>query len=92
MRRVTSGRGQLERLVRVNSGLSILYCIPLAALAAGSGLLIYHDAQVRAMLVVMSASLLMMTMTTRFEPVFLTTVRFSAVASPIWPAGSQPWV
>jgi O-antigen/teichoic acid export membrane protein len=32
------------------------------------------------MLVVMSAQLLMMTMTTRFEPVFLTTVRFTAVA------------
>ena len=80
VRRVTSGRGELERLVRVNSGLSLMYCIPLAALAGGSGLLIYDDAEVRTMLVVMSASLLMMTMTTRFEPVFLTTVRFSAVA------------
>ena len=81
VRRVTSGRGDLERLVRVNSGLSILYCIPLAALAATSGLLLYHDADVRSMLVVMSASLVMMTMTTRFEPVFLTTVRFTAVAA-----------
>lgn len=80
VRRVTAGRGNLERLVRVNSGLSLVYCIPLAALAAGSGLLIYPNADVRAMLVVMAVSLLMMTMTTRFEPVFLTTVRFSAVA------------
>jgi O-antigen/teichoic acid export membrane protein len=80
VRRVTSGRGQLERLVRVNSGLSILYCLPLAVLAAGTGLLIYPDVDVRAMLVVMSAQLLMMTMTIRYEPVFLTTVRFTAVA------------
>ena len=32
VRRVTSGRGELERLVRVNSGLSLVYCVPLAAL------------------------------------------------------------
>src|SRR6201994_2419048 len=51
VRRVTSGRGDLERLVRVNSGLSLLYCVPLAALAAVCGLLIYSDADVRVMLV-----------------------------------------
>jgi O-antigen/teichoic acid export membrane protein len=80
VRRVTSGRGELERLVRVNSGLALVYCVPLAALAAGSGLLIYRDPDVQVMLVVLSAGLLMQTMTTRFEPVFLATVRFSAVA------------
>ncbi|OBG54563.1 MULTISPECIES: oligosaccharide flippase family protein [unclassified Mycobacterium] len=80
VRRVTSGRGDLERLVRVNSGLALIYCVPLAALAAGSGLLVYHDYDVRVMLVVLSGGLLLQTMTTRFEPVFLATVRFSAVA------------
>jgi O-antigen/teichoic acid export membrane protein len=80
VRRVTSGRGELERLVRVNSGLALVYCVPVAALAAGSGLLIYRDSDVRVMLVVLSAGLLMLTMTTRFEPVFLATVRFAAVA------------
>ena len=80
VRRVTSGRGSLERLVRVNSGLSLVYCVPLVVVAAGSGLLIYHNADVQTILVVVSAQLLMMTMTTRFEPVFLTTVRFAAVA------------
>lgn len=54
VRRVSSGRGDLERLVRVNSGLALVYCVPLAALAAGSGLLIYHDLDVRVMLVVLS--------------------------------------
>jgi O-antigen/teichoic acid export membrane protein len=80
VRRITSGRGELERLVRVNSGLALVYCVPLAVLAAGSGLLIYRDSDVRVMLVVLSAGLLMLTMTTRFEPVFLATVRFLAVA------------
>jgi O-antigen/teichoic acid export membrane protein len=80
VRRVTSGRGDLERLVRVNSGLSLMYCVPLAAIAALCGLLIYHDADVRVMLVVLSGQLLMLTMTTRFQPVFLTNVRFFAVA------------
>lgn len=79
VRRVTSGRGKLERLVRVNSGMGLVYCVPLAALAAVSGLLIYRDPDVRAMLVVLSAWPLMLTMTARLEPVFLTTVRFLAV-------------
>lgn len=80
VRRVTGGRGDLERLVRVNSGMALVYCVPLAVLAAGSGLLVYHDNDVRLMLVVLSGALLMQTMVTRFEPVFLATVRFSAVA------------
>ncbi|OMC15757.1 oligosaccharide flippase family protein [Mycobacterium sp. SP-6446] len=80
VRRVTSGRGDLERLVRINSGLALVYCVPLAALAAVSGLLVYRDPEVRVMLVVLSGALLMQTMVTRFEPVFLATVRFSAVA------------
>ncbi|WP_156686555.1 oligosaccharide flippase family protein [Mycobacterium sp. Marseille-P9652] len=80
VRRVTSGRGDLERLVRVNSGMALVYCLPLAALAAVSGLFVYHDHNVRVMLVVLSGALLMQTMTTRFEPVFLATVRFTAVA------------
>lgn len=80
VRRVTSGRGDLERLVRINSGLALIYCVPLAVLAAGSGLLIYRDFDVRVMLVVLAGGLLLQTMTTRFEPVFLATVRFSAVA------------
>src|ERR1700753_2135161 len=65
VRRVTSGRGDLERLVRVNSGLALVYCVPLALLAAGSGLLVYRDHDVRVMLVVLSGALLLQTMTTR---------------------------
>lgn len=66
VRRVTSGRGDLERLVRVNSGLALIYCIPLAGVAALSGVLIYDDFDVRVMLVVLSGGLLLQTMVTRF--------------------------
>lgn len=91
VRRVTSGRGELERLVRVNSGLSLVYCLPLGIIAAITGLLIYRDASVRVMLVVLSGQLLMLTMRTRFEPVFLSTVRFSAVAISDLAGGWAHW-
>jgi O-antigen/teichoic acid export membrane protein len=67
-------------MVRVYNGMSLAYCIPLAGAAAVSGLLIYRDHDVRVMLVVLSGQLLMVSMTTRLEPVFLATIRFSAVA------------
>ncbi|MET4611302.1 O-antigen/teichoic acid export membrane protein [Rhodococcus sp. PvR044] len=80
VRRATSGRGELHRLVRVNSGLSVLYCVPLAVIAAGSGMLVYDDPAVRSMLVIVAISLVLTSLTTCFEPVFLTTIRFTAVA------------
>ncbi|MCG5433891.1 flippase [Mycobacterium sp. MYCO198283] len=80
VRRVTSGRGDLQRLTAVNSGLSLVYCLPLAVAAAGTGWLLYDDTDVRAMLAVLASSLVMATMTSRFEPVFMVTVRFTAVA------------
>lgn len=79
VRLVSSGRGNLERLVGVNSGLALVYCLPLAVMAAVSGWMIYHDADVRMMLVIMSVSLLFLTTTTT-GPVFVTTVKFSAMA------------
>ncbi|WP_049794305.1 flippase [Mycolicibacterium gilvum] len=81
VRRVTSGRGDLERLVRINAGLSVSYCIPLYAVAAASGTLIYWgDRQVVAMILIVAASLTLTTLSTCFIPVFLATVRFRAVA------------
>jgi O-antigen/teichoic acid export membrane protein len=79
VRLVSSGRGNLERLVGVNSGLALVYCVPLASMAAVSGWMIYHDADIRTMLVVMSVSLLFLTTTTT-GPVFVTAVKFSAMA------------
>ena len=80
VRRVTSGHGELFRLVQINSGLSLLYCVPLAVIAASSGILVYDDPDVQSMLVIVAIGLLLTSLTTCFEPVFLTTVRFTAVA------------
>lgn len=82
VRRATSGTGDLARLVRVNSGMSLLYCLPLAAVAAASGLLLYRDQpEVQVMLLIVSGSLVLNSLTTCLEPVFLTAVRFTAVAA-----------
>lgn len=80
VRRATSGTGNLERLIRVNSGLSVVYCLPLGALAAVSGVLTYRsDSEVVGMLLIISVSLVITTLSSCFEPVFLATVRFTAV-------------
>lgn len=80
VRRVTSKNGTLERLVRVNSGFSLMYCLPLAAIAMGSGLVVYSDPVVQQMIVIVAIGLVITTLTTRFEPVFLTRIQFTAVA------------
>ncbi|MUL81735.1 oligosaccharide flippase family protein [Mycobacterium sp. CBMA247] len=81
VRRVTSGKGELSRLVRVNAGMSLLYCVPLFLIAATSGVLMYRgqDEVVR-MVLIISCSLILTTITSCFEPVFLASVRFMAVA------------
>ncbi|KAA0023863.1 oligosaccharide flippase family protein [Antrihabitans cavernicola] len=81
VRRAASGTGDLARLIRINCGLSIVYAVPLFVLAAVSGLLVYRDSsELRAMLLIVSGSLLLTSLSTCFEPVFLATVRFKAVA------------
>jgi O-antigen/teichoic acid export membrane protein len=81
VRRVMSGTGDLERLVRVNAGLSLGYCVPLFAIAAASGALVYRDqTDVTEMVLIVSASLILSTIATCIEPIFLAKVRFSAVA------------
>jgi O-antigen/teichoic acid export membrane protein len=81
VRRVTAGKGDLGRLIRVNSGMSLIYCIPLFALAAASGALVYRDQrEVVAMVLIVSCSLILTTVSSCFEPVFLARVRFTAVA------------
>jgi O-antigen/teichoic acid export membrane protein len=81
VRRATSGHGDLERLVQVNTGLSIIYCVPLALVTTVTGLLVYHDdPQVRAVLPIVTIGLALTTITSCVAPVFLVTVRFRAVA------------
>jgi O-antigen/teichoic acid export membrane protein len=81
VRRVMSGIGSLERLVRINAGMSLVYCLPLVAIAAASGAAVYRDrTDVVAMVLIISSGLLLTTIATCFEPIFLATVRFGAVA------------
>ncbi|WP_102145654.1 oligosaccharide flippase family protein [Mycobacterium hubeiense] len=81
VRRVMSGNGDLQRLVRVNAGLSLVYCLPLFALAATSGVLVYRDrTEVVQMVLIVSGGLILTTITSCFEPIFLAKVRFTAVA------------
>lgn len=81
VRRVMSGNGNLERLVRVNAGMSLVYCLPLFAVAATSGVLVYRGQdEVVKMVLIVSCSLILTTITSCFEPIFLAKVRFTAVA------------
>ncbi|NIL74729.1 MULTISPECIES: flippase [Nocardiaceae] len=81
VRRVTSGKGDLQRLIRINTGLSLVYCVPLSLITMASGLLIYQgDAEVRAMLIIMSTTLTVSTVLTCVQPIFVTKVNFTAVA------------
>ncbi|KAA1372965.1 oligosaccharide flippase family protein [Aeromicrobium fastidiosum] len=81
VRRVTSGQGDLERLVRVNTGLSLVYGIPLTIITTVSGLVVYSGQdEVTAVLPIVAAGLAMTTVSTCVQPVFLATVRFAAVA------------
>ncbi|MDV3125578.1 flippase [Mycobacterium sp. 21AC1] len=81
VRRVMSGKGDLERLVRVNAGMSVMYCVPLFGIAATSGALLYRGQRdVVVMVLIVSCSLILTTITSCFEPIFLAKVRFTAVA------------
>lgn len=81
VRRVTSGEGDLERLVRINTGISLLYGIPLTIVATVTGLLVYSDQpQVVAVLPIVAAGLALTSVSSCVQPVFLTTLRFKAVA------------
>jgi O-antigen/teichoic acid export membrane protein len=81
VRRVMSGRGSLERLVRINTGMSVAFCLPLFAIIAGTGAAVYRDrADVVEMILILSAGLMLTTITSCFLPIFMATIRFGAVA------------
>ena len=81
VRRAMSGTGDLERLVRVNTGMSALFCLPVFGLTALTGALVYSSsAEIVDMVLIISISLILTTLTSCFEPIFLVTVRFGSVA------------
>lgn len=81
VRRVTGGSGDLSRLVRVNAGFSLTYCVPLGAAASLAGWLVYGgDPLIVGMIAIISGSLVLTTLSSCVQPVFVTDVRFGAVA------------
>lgn len=81
VRRVSASEGDLQRLVGINLAFSLSYCLPLAALAAVSGWLVYSDQpEVQSMLLILSAGLTLTTLSSCLNPIFMSAVRFSAVA------------
>jgi O-antigen/teichoic acid export membrane protein len=81
VRRVMAGKGDLQRLVRVNAGMSLVYCLPLYAIAAATGVVVYRDrTDVVEMIMIVSGSLILTSITSCFEPIFVAKVRFTAVA------------
>lgn len=81
VRKVMSGRGSLERLVRVNCGMSIVMSAPLYLLAVVTGIGVYfrHGDLIKLILIV-SVSLVLSTASSCFQPVFTATLRFTAVS------------
>ncbi|WP_019970709.1 flippase [Mycobacterium sp. 141] len=81
VRRVMAHTGDLERLIRINTGMSVAYCLPLSAITAISGALIYrNDTDIVVMVLIVSVSLLLTTISSCFTPIFLITARFGAIA------------
>ncbi|ADG76715.1 Polysaccharide biosynthesis protein OS=Tsukamurella paurometabola (strain ATCC 8368 / DSM /CCUG 35730 / CIP 100753 / JCM 10117 / KCTC 9821 / NBRC 16120/ NCIMB 702349 / NCTC 13040) OX=521096 GN=Tpau_0061 PE=4 SV=1 [Tsukamurella paurometabola] len=83
VRRVTSGLADLSQLVRVSVGLSIAYCVPLGALTLFMGWGIYSSqgSEVVAMIAIVAVSLILTTLSSCFQPIFMTNVQFGAVAA-----------
>ena len=83
VRRVTGAGADLGHLVRLNTGLSLVYCIPLTAAAIGSGVVIYSlqdTPQVVQLIPIIAIGLTLTTISSCLNPVFLATVRFTSVA------------
>lgn len=82
VRRVAGrAKDSLAELIGINLSFSLLYALPLTALAAGAGLLVYpgrHAAQLAVL--ILSAGLLCDTLSSCVQPVFDVHVRYSAVA------------
>lgn len=81
VRKVNSEKASLERLVRISVGMSLAYSAPLLIASAGTGAIVYgDDRDIVIMITIVSSGLLATTISSSFQPVFVATVRFSAVA------------
>lgn len=81
IRRVAAGTGTLKELVSLSLGMSWVYAVPVAALAAVSGVLVYHGDEERQLAaLILSTGLVFSALASSYQPVFSVRVRFSAVA------------
>lgn len=81
VRKVGEGTGELGPLVRLNTGLSLVYGVPLAALCAAVGVLIHRgEPDLVPVLLVVAGSLALQTVSTCMNPVFAVEVRFAPIA------------
>lgn len=83
VRRATGAGADLGHLVRLNTGLSLIYCIPLTVAAIGSGVVIYSvqdTPEVVQLIPIIAIGLTLTTISSCLNPVFLATVRFTSVA------------
>lgn len=81
VRRVAGRGGSLERLVGVNLTLSTVIAIPVAAIAAASGLVVYSgEPTTQLAVVVLAAGLIFTCLSNVFNPVFDVQVKYFAVA------------
>lgn len=73
--------GRLHALVRTNLGLSMVFCLPLTALAMVVGVTVYQESrETAAMVVIIAGSLALTALANSFDPVFMVRVRFGAPA------------
>jgi len=81
VRRVTTGRGSLERLVGLNLGISIFYAIPLWLIATATGWSIYQGRpDVQLGIAIVSSGLIIKAIQTCFNPVYEVVIKFGVLA------------
>ena len=82
VRRVAGHGADLERLVGMNISFSTFYALPLALLAAATGLVVYAgEPQKQLAVAIIAVGLVFSTLSSCFEPVFDVRVRYSSAAS-----------
>jgi len=80
VRRVSGGSDSLERLVGLNLSMSLVYAIPLWALATLSGLVVYADRPtIQLGIAIVGVGLICRAISTCFVPIYETAVRFGAL-------------
>jgi O-antigen/teichoic acid export membrane protein len=80
VRRVSGGTGSMERLVGINLSITLIYAIPLWALATVSGLVVYADRPTLQLgIAIVALGVVCRAISICFHPIYETAVRFGAL-------------